>query len=65
MGQGMIKLSNSSLVFLRKNLPFSSQHFSDARLQHENSTPDKCFTFSLGKSHLVDPRNTGEVDRAL
>jgi hypothetical protein len=37
VGQGMLKLSNSSLVFLHKNLPFSSQHFSDARLQQKTA----------------------------
>lgn len=35
-GQRMLKLSDSSLIFLHKNLPFSYQHFSDARPEHES-----------------------------
>ena len=31
VGRGILKLSNSSLVVLRKALPFSFPHFSDAR----------------------------------
>lgn len=48
MGQGMLKLSNASLVFLRKTLPFSLQHFSDARPSlWKHGMPAKCLTFPM------------------
>lgn len=48
VGQGMLKLSNASLVFLRKTLPFSLQHFSDARPSPwKHSMPAKRLKFPM------------------
>lgn len=46
VGRGILKLSNSSLVVLRKALPFSFPHFSDARPSTwKHSVPVECLTF--------------------
>lgn len=48
VGQGMLKLSNSALVFLRRTLPFSFQHFSDARpATWKHGMPAECLTFPV------------------